>query len=714
MTPVSIQEPSLTDEAKSVVWQIFGEGASPHTRRSAYQTIEPVIRKHLSSNVAERSIAEIRGWFDSHGDQQWLKSEMHEAVAAMILEGIGTAREEKAIWAIGAIDADAMLPVIRSHWSFEEIDSFVDSALETLEKPCKRDLVLDASRLARSYSADAKITKDAIQRKGRLETFRQLDNHGRDLVHQALYPVIGNLLVLVVELRPEQFESFIERLDHPVVQARAAHHMVAATRHLDHRATLRWIAHESCDGLIALAIVHTLNTVNKLDHELRLADHAHPDRYTLSTELRPPQDDLDTAAATLLDGLVDRLALLEPPACARWVGELLSDAASVLHRNRDSEKPHRIFQLERACTKLCARLFREEWSADLPAELIAGLRHSRRISWTRHVAEIAWEIRDAEPARATAIAATTLDEHERLIAAELERGHVFLEWPDWDHREWLTGLAAALVLSRTELDLPCWVQNRCQALPLSVWDAEEDYSAFSSADRVVQHRFLVAFHAIPVLKELGRPADPAAVRTLAESLWAHCSFAGTYLHALPGAAVAAEHASRSAIEYGAPSGVWLLEQARNPALGPRSLWGLVDQRAQKRAREGRAELHDDEIVIAEFVRIASDRFGDGRHFNLETLLYWGLLWLLLGAVDEAQKTATAISAVPLEAPDRGYKILALKLLAMAASEGAPTQALADFAASLYRQLWPGFTPPEERKDRQQIDEMLKPSASRIP
>ena len=76
-------------------------------------------------------------------------------------------RGETAIWAVGGIDADVTMHVIRSSWSCEEIDSFVESALEILEKLCKRDHVLDASRLARSYSADARITKDAIEREGR-------------------------------------------------------------------------------------------------------------------------------------------------------------------------------------------------------------------------------------------------------------------------------------------------------------------------------------------------------------------------------------------------------------------------------------------------------------------------------------------------------------------------------------------------------------------
>lgn len=713
MTVRSIQTTSITDETRIVIWRIFAAGASPLNARSPYELIAPVLRKHLNSKNVDLLIGEVRGWFDSHGDRYWLKPDMREAVAAMIVEGVGTAQEEAQVWAVGSIDAEVATPIVRSLWSCEQIDSFVESALSILEDLCKRDHVLDPSRLERSYSAGARIAKEDIEREGRLETFRQLDSHGLDLVHRALYPAIGNLLELVVELRPERYESFVERLDHPVIQARAAHLMVGATRHLDHRATLRWIFRGSCDGLIALAIVHTLNTVNRLDEEIRLADRAGTDGYTLTTELRPPQDDLDAAAAGLLDGLVDRLAVLDPPACARWVGELLSGATYVLHRHRGHEIPRRISQLERKCTQLCARLFCEQWSANLLPELIAGLRYTPRIIWTRHLADIAWEIRDADPARAAEIAETALDEHDRLISAELERGHVFLEWPDWDHHEWLYGLAIALVISREELDLPCWVRTQCHRLALSVWDAEEDYGAFSSADRVVQHWFQVALHGIPVLIELGRAPSPPAVRALAESLWAHCSFAGTHLHTLPDASLAAEHASRSAIEYGTPSDTWLLEQARNPDLGPRSLWALADQRTQKNGREGGPELRDDQIITAEFTSIASGRFRDGRQCDLETLRFWGLLWLLLGTADEAKKTAAAMLAFPMRAHDRGYKILALKLLAMAGSTTPLPPALADVTASLYKQLWPGYEFPEERTDREQIDEMLKRSVSRI-
>ena len=709
MIPETAQESCLVEEAKTVIWRIFGEGATPRTQRTPYQLIEPILRRRLPSTAAEPTITAVRAWFETRGDRQWLKSEVNEAVAAIVLEGIGSVREETAIWAVGSIDAEVTARIIRSLWSPKEIDSFIESAISTLAEFSKSDRVLDASRLNPSYSPGARMTMDAGQHKGRLKTFRQLDSHGFDLVHLALHPPAGNLLALVVELRPERFAFLIDRLDHQVMQARAAYHMVAVNRYSGNRATLRWIADGSSDALIALTIVHTLNAINRLDDEIRLADRDEANRYPKSAESPSRRDDPDAVASGLLDGLVKQLAVLGPPACARWIGELLSGAPYVLRGRGDQEVPQRIWQLERACTALCARLVRESWSLDLLDELKTGLRQTPRSTWTRHLAEIAWEIRVAEPALAAEIAGATIDAHEQQMAAEIERDHAFLGWSDWHDRECYRGLGIALCLSCEQVDLPDWVRVQCASLPLSVWDAEEDYSAFSTADRVVQHWFLVAFHAIPILKVLGRPADPTAVRDLTETLWAHCSFAATP----PDATHVAEYASRCAIEYGEPSEAWLFEQMRNPELGSRSIWALIDQRTKKSIREVGIQACDDEAIVAEFTRIASDRFGDGRKFEPDALFYWGSLWLQLGAIEEAEKTAIAICRFPLRAHDRGYKIMALKLLALAASSRPPISDLADYMRALYRELWPGYTSQDEFSDRQRVDEMLERSAVRI-
>ena len=727
MTSTKRAEISLPVEARAAVWRLFGEGASLSDRPSSYDLIESVVREHVSSTDPGRTIAAIRGWFELHGDQQCLKPRLQEPVAALILEEIRTERSETAIWAASSVDADRAASFIRSGWSSDEIDSFVEAALGELERLCDRDEVLDATWILPEIDAsNARIPKSALVRDGSLETFRHLD-----VVCRGLHRAADGLIELLVVLRPEQFESLIARLAHPVMQARAASHRLRTALPLDHRTTLHWITEDSCDDLVALAIVNTLNTVNRLDEERRSTDRARADRRSWSTELRPPRDDLEAAAAGLLTGLVDRLAVLDPFACARWTGELLSSAPYVLHgRNAaDGAKPHRIDQLERACTEMLARLARQSWSDEMLAELRAGLQLTPRTTWNRHIADVAWELREAAPDRAAEIARATLEEHERQVAEALRRNHLFLNWRDWHDREWIAGLGISLALSKEDLDLPTWVSSRCRALPLSVWDAEEQDSAFSSplsvgsaeedrpnfttADRVAQHWFMIAFRALPALKQLGREIDPVAVCALADALWLHCRFAGRHLHGAPEDSIAAEHAARFVVECGEPSDTWLLDHARHPGVGSRALWALTDQRRIKNVREGRGDVPFDEIVAAEFIGIASERFDEEVDIGLEPLRFWGRLWLLLNAADAAQRAATAIIAFPQRMQDRADRILALKLLALAATKESPVEAIKDYIASDYRRLWPGYTPDEERADRQQIDELLARSEPRI-
>ena len=711
---------SLPEDARAAIWRIFGAGESPLTKRSTFDLIEPIIRKHVPSSARrDLAISEIRGWFETIGDRRWLKSGMREAVAAIVVEGIGSDRSKASVWAAGSIDADLAASVIGSRWPAEEIDSFVDAVLTTLEEVRNRDDILNAAGIVPFADAEcgkARIPRDAVQRRGTLETFRHLGSHGHgfDLIHRALHLPVGNLIELVINLRPERFETLIERLDHPVMQARAAYHMVAVMPALDHRNPLFWITKNSCDALIALAIVHTLEMVNRLDEDIRSS--APLRQGGPSTELRSPQEADEAAAADLLKDLVNRLATLDPLACARWIGELLSAAPYMLARPGDGEKPPRLEQLEEKGVELLAHLVGHSWSDDLLAVLCAGLCLTPRETWPRHLAAVAWRVRDAEPRPAATLAQRTLDELERHVSEELERGHLFLNWTDWDDREWIAGLGAALALSIDEIDLPNWVSKRCRALPLSVWDAEENYEAFSTADRAAQIWFLVGLHAVAGLKQIGRTVDPARVRALAEAVWSHCYFAGQYLADGRDASVASEHAARSAVEFGEPSYVWLLEQAHSRKVSPRALWALIDQRNNKASRERGSDGAYSEMVADEVALAVSNRFVGGEYFGLESLHYWGRLWLLVGAAAQARRTAEALLNLPMRSFDRGSKVLILELITMGADGQGLDQQTAEYVRSTYRELWPtfGYTPSTERASRQRIDELLKQLGVCIP
>ena len=144
---------------------------------------------------------------------------MREPVASLILEGIQADRSATAVWAISSIEPELAAKLIRSRWTQEDIDSFTEAALVTLESLCARDVVLDPNRHLRFAGQDSvnrETLEGTVLRQGRLVTYWGLDTHGFELVHQGLYPAIGNLIHLMVDLRPEQIESVVERLVHPV------------------------------------------------------------------------------------------------------------------------------------------------------------------------------------------------------------------------------------------------------------------------------------------------------------------------------------------------------------------------------------------------------------------------------------------------------------------------------------------------------------------
>ena len=707
--------PLLSEEARGVIWRIFGAGVSPLNGRATNELIEPVIRKRVCHNEQARAIAEIHAWFEFVGNEWRLRPDMAVPVALMILDGIGPDRSETATFAVGSINGDLAASIIGSNWPKEEIDSLVEATLATLERLCRLDEVLDASRVpdfAAVDASNAKIPKESLEKRGKLETFWNLDTYSDRLVHSGLHPVVENLIRLVVRLRRELLKSMIERLDHPVIQARVADYMVGASDALDHRQLLQWITKDSCDAAVALAIVHTLNALEGFDADLRYASRLKTGRSAESTEHGTDLVGPDAEAADLLTGLVDRLADLPPLPCARWIGELLANAPHMLRQGDERETPHPLKQLENACTEVLALLVRESWSEALLAELRAGLSLTPRTTWPRHLAKVAWALREVARPRAAEIARATLDEDKRYVASELESNTLFVHWADWNTREWISGLGEALALSVDKLDLPTWVSAQCRALPLSVWDAEENVQAFGTADRAVQHWFLVAFHAVESMEELGRKIDPGVVRTLAETFWGHCHFAGQFGVSEAEASVVSEHAARFAIEYGDASDTWVLDQVRNPAADPCALWALIHQRMKRGALEARVDPLYDEMINTGIIRGASDRFGDGTQLGLEALQYWGQLWLLLEAVDEAEQTAMAMLTFPSRLRERGCEILVLKLLALAASKRKLAVARESILVSTYHHLWSSYTPSEERDERCRIDEKLERSGVR--
>ncbi len=696
-------EASLTAESREAVWRIFGAGAAPGTPGSAFDNIDAVVREHVPAADQDCAIVTIASWFDSGTHVHWLRAECAEPVAELVLAGVGPRRSEDAIWAIASIGLDLSVGMLRRRWSEGEITSFIEAAVNTLNG-------VQARTPGDAHGAGAEDGEfsgfhEAVSQDGFVGAFTRLEKHSLELVNQGLHPAVANLIDLAVALSPEPSPLLITRLEAPTMQARAARRLVARGASSDPGVAAGWIGGDASDAAVALAIMHTLSAIRSLD-EGRLvwenpAARAGKRDDAAGGEARPLED----VAANLVHKLLDRLGSLDPSLCLRWLGELLNQASPALSAPGDGEKPPRLTQLEQACTRLAVGLFAEFESADLLLSFQAGLRPGRRRPWVRHQMVIARAMHELATERAEQLARATVDEHRRQVAEQQDGYYLAHEWNDWRDREWLEGLGTALALMSEDLDLPTWVAEECRGLPLTVWDAEEDPDGFAVAEQVAQHWFVVALLAIPQRSAFGRPFDRAAVCALAEAVWAHCRFCRQHLETHPEASIAAELAARYAMRYGQADDQWTLDQARGEGVGPRALCVLLEERRARTTPTLEENPDYDDMIVAELARIAAERFADGGQFDLETLQYWGQLWLALGAVDEAERTALAIVSFPLRATDRQYRILALKLLGLVARHRKPRQEVTDFVVPLYNQLWPVFggTPTQEAEDRQEIE-----------
>lgn len=706
----------ISKQAREVAWRIFGAGASPLTGRSSYDLMRPLVERYVAVTHRNTVIREIQRWFESHGNRHWFRPEVKEEVAAAIIEEIETTGSPwTGVWAVGSIDAELAANLIRSNWSTSAIDDFVHATLDALKEACDRNQVLDVGRVLGpdSNSGKIKLNQNIFVQEGRLETFRVLAIQDLRLVFGGLHSSVENLIDLSVALRPDLLSHLIKTLEHPVVQARAARLAIEAARLSNHRATLDWIRADACGAQVALAIVHSLETINALDDDRRFSDREDMVGHRWGTELRPPCDNLDAASEKLLDGLVESLSRLRPPECIRWIGELLAVAPGVL-QTHGYEEPLRVRQLETVCTKALERLVHQSWSSDLPEILSTGLRTASRETWTRHLGGLAWALRESAPKRAAEIARAALCGHDTYVMQALEDHYLPIEkWRYWEHRDWIRSLGVCLAIANPTRDLRKWVVDRCRKLPLSVWDADvqEDHQTFITAERLAQHWFLLAFHAIQPCKELGRRIDPAVVLSLTRTFCDHCRYVQPYVHYGPASSVAAEYAVRCAVEFGEANEGWLLDLARHPVVGARVLWTVADQGSQKLERIGdegvKPRLH--EIFVIDLASIASNRFGDGRRHDFDDLEYWGRLWLLLEKTHEAEETALALLEFPARSLSRAHTILALKLLALAVGKRSLEPPIRERFQSLYREIWSVSTPAEERSDREQVDALLKGS-----
>ena len=706
---------SLPEGMSNIIWRIIGSSESPLTRETTSRLIEQTIRSHAKdapASMQDYAISVVYGWFEFHGDKGWIKEDMRESVAHLIIGGVrqalstqaGIDNHETAFCAVGSIRPDLAMNIIRASWSREELESFVSYALRTLGKLCEKHAILDPDRIERLGVSGARASMRAIQSGETLKTYWSMKDH-----EWWLHSSVASMIALLVKLKPELFYTLVRETDDPVVHLWAAHCATDVQTLTDEDSALQWLTNDPDDSLVALAMVHILDSVNELDSHRRL-----------DTEKGHKQDALDPSASDLLECGVEQVSRLEPLRRAHWVVELLNHGTSALNASGWDEKPPRVEHLEELCTKQLECLARSFWSDELVDVFRTGLCLTPLVPRTLPLAQVAFDVRETHPERSAGIARLILDTHEQQIVESLEgdRGF-FYNLRFWQDTDRVNSLAIALVLYDVELDVQEWVAGKCRALPLSVWDFEEDHQRFFNAEKVAQFRFLVALYAIQMFERVGRTVDPADALALAEDFWKHCQFTGRHIPSFDGSEVSAL-AARVAVHLGKPTNDWVLDQAGNPGISPHALWALIHQRVSDDTDYLKVKDIHLLTFMAELHHIASARFGDPRGLGPTELYYLGKLWLLLGEVDdedmlasvaeEAKTTAMVLLASYTQRQlSRAHSVLALKLLTFASTKQRLPLETENKLVELYRDLWTSYTPTEERIERQQIDDVLRSS-----
>ena len=682
-------------QVSDVAWRIFGEGESPFKARTSYDLVGPVVRAQPAPFETTSVGSEIARWFDAQNGS--VKSQCRELAAVAILDGARNAvaalrtpeDAERMFWAVGWIDPDVALPIIHSSWSREEIDAFANAAIDVLDSLARSNNVLDAKRILRIDRGRPQAMVSDTARDRRIDALRHLRGTYFDL-----YAGVAKTVHLLAALNSDYFYALVNRIDHPYLQVLAADVVTERAAVDSGFSPVDWIKDTASDNLVRLAIIHTLEKINESDSQIRRREDAAID-----------EDDFGPNGTRVLQDLVERLKLLGPIRRTCVVFELLNDSRHSLNSYSRDIGPLRYQQLRKMCVDLLVQLTTERWSDELVDELRSGLELNDLSPLTLPLAELAWELREECPERASMIFWIILDLlDERVKRSITIRQRLYYSLTQWQQRECILGFGVALAALCGDLDLTEWVSNKCRALPLSVWHAEEDHELFTVADGAAQLIFLVAFHAIDVGNSNDIPIDPQIVRSLAELHWLHCQFAESY----PGTRLdemhPAEYSARVAAIYGEPSDTWMLNQAKDKKIHLRTLWALFDQHAAKGQSRVKGGNDIGDVFVQRLTNIIADRCPDVNKLNLFDLHHLGMLWLLLGAGDQAANTAMAIIAHLRTRADRPHRILALKLLAFAASTRSTDFEAQTQTNQLYRELWPTkSTRHEELNERRAID-----------
>ncbi len=678
------------DWVAKVAWRVVGAIESPLVAPRLTHLVSNVVNKYVPDNERKQITETINGWYETRDGLPALADHVKDEVDELVLRGAGhqllktkpVPHQDALFWAIGAVDPETAEGTIRDSWCQKQIDALLEYAVGVLQVLCEDSNVIDPSD-ALGFKVDSgKAYVDPDYKQERIKTLYRTQWNRPDL-----YSGVARVIQLLMTIKPEQFPMLVEKADHPTVQ-RWALFIVSGYLKTARLQALDWLKGNPSEPVVAVAIVHGLEEIRELRWE---AEHQGRDQSEREIAYE--------TASRLLSGLVNQLAQYEPGESVRWIAELYEHGILVPGINRRTGRYNFAENLEKLCIDKLAELVRQTWGSGIREALKSNAPWGAVTQQTLPLGTVASRVYGDFPERAAEIARTVLEKHASHISdIMVNNNRAYYTLTESRAIKWMGGLGASLAISLPEGQTPLdWAIRQCNQLPLSPWDADDFPEQFRLAGDVAEIQLTVAIYAVLARYEAGYDVEPAMVRNLAGKAWEHCRFLRqqeTYGLEEP---ELDELAARVAIELGSASEEWLIVQAKNPQIGPRGLWALVDAYIKK----------DGSLTLAnELGASIAARYRNIKGTEISTLRYLAMIWQRLEAADAALETAEIMMEFHRRAMQRNDYVVVMRLLVLAARHKGATSTMKRDMRSLYEYLWRNYTLDEESETRQSADAIL--------
>ena len=678
------------DWVAKVAWRVVGAIESPLVAPSLTHLISNVVSKYVPDNEQKRTIETINEWYETRDGLPALADHAKEEVDELVLRGAAqqllkaapVPHQDALFWAIGAVDTETAVETIQASWRQKEIDALLEYAIGVLQVLCEDSNVIDPSD-ALGFKVDSgKAYVNPEYKQERIKTLYRTQWH-----QSGMYQGVARVIQLVMTIGPDQFPMLVEKADHPIVQ-RWALFIVSRYLRTDRLQALDWLKGKPSEPVIAIAIVQALEDIRELGGE---AEHRGRDQRE--------REEAYATASRLLTGLVNQLAQYEPAESVRWIAELYEHRVFLLGTNRRTGIYDLGEELEEHCIDRLVDLIRRNWDSDLREALKSNSSWGGVTQQNLPLGTVASKVYGDFPERAAEIASIVLEKHAAHNSdIMVNNNRAYYTLTESRAIKWMGGLGAALTISLPEGQTPLdWAIKQCNHLPLSAWDADDFPDKFRLAGDVAEIQLTVAIYAVLARYEAGYVVEPEMVRNLAGKAWEHCHFLRqqeTYGLDEP---ELDELAARVAVGLGNPSEEWLIIQAKNPQVGPRGLWAMVDAHIKKDGSP---------ILANELGSSIAARHHDTKGTEISTLRYLAMIWQRLEAADAALETAEIMMEFHRGAMERNDYVVVMRLLVLAARHKGATSKMKRDVRSLYEYLWRNYTLDEEVETRQSADAIL--------